>query len=87
MMGSCAFLMPFGSLRFIRERAYSFRAAVGLTLGGLPGVLIAAYIVKSLPLYAVRWLVIVVVVYAAVMMLLSARAERATAGAALEAEA
>jgi hypothetical protein len=50
-------------------------------------VLIAAYIVKSLPLYAVRWLVIVVVVYAAVMMLLSARAERATAGNPVNAEA
>ena len=48
MMGSCAFLMPVGSLRFIRERAYSLRNALGLAIGGLPGVLIAAYIVKSL---------------------------------------
>src|SRR5690349_11199908 len=59
MMGSCAFLMPVGSLRFIRERAYSLRSALGLALGGLPGVLIAAYIVKSLDLHTVRWLVIV----------------------------
>jgi len=75
MMGSCAFLMPIGSLRFIRERAYSLRAALGLAIGGIPGVLLAAYVVKSLPLYAVRWLVIVVVVYTAVTMLMSARAE------------
>ncbi|HEX5476088.1 MAG TPA: sulfite exporter TauE/SafE family protein [Vicinamibacterales bacterium] len=88
MMGSCAFLMPFGSLRFIRERAYSLRAALGLTLGGIPGVLIAAYIVKSLPLTAVRWLVIVVVVYTAFTMLYSAFAERrSTTTPALEAEA
>lgn len=74
MMGSCAFLMPVGSLRFIREQSYSLRAAVGLAIGGVPGVLLAAYIVKQLPLYAVRWLVIVVVVYTAAMMLASALA-------------
>jgi uncharacterized membrane protein YfcA len=69
MMGSCAFLMPVGSLRFIRERSYSFRAALGLAIGGIPGVLIAAYIVTSMPIYWVRWLVIVVVIYTAVTML------------------
>jgi uncharacterized membrane protein YfcA len=76
MMGSCAFLMPIGSLRFIRERAYDLKAALGLAIGGIPGVLIAAYVVKSLPLYAVRWLVIVVVVYTAITMLYSAFTER-----------
>jgi uncharacterized membrane protein YfcA len=72
MMGSCAFLMPVGSLRFIRERSYGLRAALGLALGGIPGVLLAAYIVKSLNLSTVRWLVIIVVVYTAVTMLISA---------------
>src|SRR2546427_10338572 len=72
MMGSCAFLMPVGGLRFIREQSYSLRAAFGLALGGIPGVLLAAYIVKELPLDVVRWLVIAVVVYTAVSMLLSA---------------
>jgi uncharacterized membrane protein YfcA len=76
MMGSCAFLMPVGSLRFIRERCYSLRNALGLALGGIPGVLIAAYIVKQLNLGTVRWLVIVVVVYTAITMLLSARLEQ-----------
>ena len=79
MMGSCAFLMPVGSLRFIRERCYSLRNALGLALGGIPGVLIAAYIVKQLNLGTVRWLVIVVVVYTAVTMLLSARLEPSSA--------
>lgn len=88
MMGSCAFLMPVGSLRFIRERSYSLRAALGLAIGGIPAVLVAAYIVRELPLYAVRWLVIVVVVYTAVTMLWSAFAgERAAAGAPVEVEA
>lgn len=85
MMGSCAFLMPVGSLRFIRERSYSLRAAIGLAIGGVPGVMLAAYIVKSLNLTTVRWLVIVVVVYTAVTMLSSAFSrERAAASAALE---
>lgn len=76
MMGSCAFLMPVGSLRFIRERSYSLRAALGLAIGGIPGVLVAAYIVKELPLQYVRWLVIVVVVYTAITLLLSAQREK-----------
>ncbi len=76
MMGSCAFLMPAASLRFMKFDAYSLKAALGLTIGGIPGVLIAAYIVKSLPIAEVRWLVIVVVIYAAFTMLRSAYVER-----------
>jgi len=76
MMGSCAFLMPVGSLRFIRAGSYDLRAAIGLAMGGIPAVLIAAYLVKSLPLDAVRWLVVVVVIYTAGMMLRSAARER-----------
>ena len=72
MMNSCAFLMPVGSLRFIRERCYSLRVALGLALGGVFGSIIAGVFVKSLDLGTVRWLVIVVVVYTAGMMLMSA---------------
>jgi uncharacterized membrane protein YfcA len=72
MMGSCAFLMPVASARFIRAERYSPRVSLGLALGGLPGVLIGALIVKSLPLTAMRWLVVVAVVYAAFTMLRSA---------------
>ena len=75
MMGSCAFLMPVGSARFVRKRKFSLRPAIGLTLGGIPAVLLAAFIVKSLPLGVIRWLVVVVVIYAAAMMLYSARSE------------
>jgi uncharacterized membrane protein YfcA len=87
MMGSCAFLMPVGSLRFIRERCYGLRAALGLAIGGIPGVLLAAFIVKKMPIYAVRWLVIVVVVYTAVTMLKAGLTrENALSGRAAEAE-
>jgi uncharacterized membrane protein YfcA len=72
MMGSCAFLMPVASLRFMRRQSYSLRPSLGLALGGIPAVLMAAFIIKALPLTAVRWLVVVVVVYAASAMLRSA---------------
>ena len=76
MMGSCAFLMPIASVRFVKFDAYAFKAAIGLTVGGIPGVIIAAYIVKSMPLEAVKWLVIAIVAYAAFTMLRSAYLER-----------
>ena len=72
MMGSCAFLMPIGSARFIREKAYDARAVLGLAIGGIPAVLIAALIVKSLSLAAVTWMVVVVVLYTATTLLRSA---------------
>jgi uncharacterized membrane protein YfcA len=76
MMGSCAFLMPIGGVRFIREGSYSLPASVVMAIAGIPAVLIAAYIVKQMPLQYVRWLVVVVVVYTATMMLRSAFVER-----------
>ena len=76
MMGSCAFLMPVASARFIRLDRYSARPALGLALGGVPAVFIAALIVKALPLYWVRWLVVIAVTYASVTMLRSAALEK-----------
>jgi uncharacterized membrane protein YfcA len=69
--------MPVGSLKFIKERAYSAPVALGLALGGIPGVLVAGLIVKSLDLSTVRWLVIIVVLYTALTMLYSAFTDRA----------
>src|SRR5262249_12807536 len=79
MMGSCAFLMPTGSIRFIREQSYHLRAALGLAIGGIPGVLLAAYIITALPLGTVRWLVIAVVVYTSISMLWSAKSGKSEA--------
>ena len=76
MMGSCALLQPVASLRFFQTGKFAWGPSFGLAFGGVIGVLIAAYIVKSLPLIALRWLVIVVIAYAAFAMLRSAvRAE------------
>ena len=76
MMGSCAFLMPIGSLRFVKSGAYNLKAALGLAIGGIPAVLLAAYVVKSLPAKVVAWLVVFVVLYASITMLRAAAKER-----------
>jgi uncharacterized membrane protein YfcA len=79
MMGSCAFLMPTASVRFLATRRYSLPAALGLSIAGLPGVLIAAYIVKQLSLTALRWLVVCIVLYVAIGMLRTALTRAAPA--------
>jgi len=72
MMGSCAFLMPLAAVRFLAADAYAPRPAVALTMGGVPAVLLAAFLVKSLPLTTMRWLVVAVVIVAAAGLLHSA---------------
>jgi uncharacterized membrane protein YfcA len=77
MMCSCAFLMPLASVPFVRAGSYDARAAIGLTLGGVAAVFAAFYLVESLPLYWVNWLVAAVIVYTAVGLLRSARGSAA----------
>ena len=72
MMGSCAFLMPPASVRFIKEGAYNRKASMGMAIPSLVAVLIAAFVVKSLPMDILRWLVIVVILYTSVVMLRAA---------------
>jgi len=78
MMGSCAFLMPTASIRFMHSNAYSLRPALGLALGGIPGVLLGALVIKEMPLDLMRWLVVVIVTYTSFAMLKSAYTERIT---------
>lgn len=82
MMTSDGILQPVASLAFFRSGRFAHGPSLGLIIGGVVGVLIAFYIVKQLPLTAMRWLVIVVVSYAAVSMLRSARAASTAAPAA-----
>lgn len=76
MMGSCATLMPVCSVKFIKEGAYPRKASLLLGLFGAIGVFIAAYIVKSLPLDILRWLVIAVIFYTSISMLISANKDK-----------
>ena len=72
MMGSCAFLMPPASAKFIKEGAYNRKASVSMAIPGIIAVLIAAFLVKSLPLNILRWVVIVVIIYTSLVMFKSA---------------
>lgn len=63
MMGSCAMLQPIASVKFIKENAYPRKATLALGLCGIVGVLIAAYIVKTLSIETLKWLIMGVLVY------------------------
>jgi len=76
MMASGALLQCVASERFLRTQRYAFGPAAGLALGGVPGVLLAAFVVKSLPVTALRWLVTLVVAYTALSLLRAARRGR-----------
>lgn len=69
MMGSCAMLMPTASVKFIKEGTYAKKTSLFITIGGIIGVIIAAYFVKSMPMDILRWVVIVVIAYTSVTML------------------
>ncbi len=76
MIGSDGVLIPVATLGFLRSARFSHGCALGLMLGGLLGTLCAFPLVKQIGehLALMRWLVIVVIIYAAVSMLRSARA-------------
>jgi uncharacterized membrane protein YfcA len=77
MMGCCALLQPVAGVRFLETRRMDFSASLSMTLAGLFGVAVAYFIVKSLPLEYLRGVVILVVTYAALAMLYSAKRDSA----------
>jgi uncharacterized membrane protein YfcA len=72
MMGTCGLVQPAASLRFFKTGRFAWGAALGLTVGGVIGSLVAIFVVRQLPLRALRWLIMIVVAYAAISMLRSA---------------
>ncbi len=60
------------SIRHINLGQIDLKIAIGITLGGIPAVFVAAFLVKNMPLDLLRWLVMVVVLYAALVMLKAA---------------
>ena len=77
MMGACAMLMPVSGAAFLRTERIDVRVVIGMALGGIPAVLLAALVVKSLPLEVMRWAVVAVVLYAAAVLLHAALRGRA----------
>lgn len=72
MMGSCAFLMPVASIKFVKEQAYNKKASLAITIFGVVGVFIAAYIVKEMPLDLLKKLVVAVILYTSFTLFRSA---------------
>jgi uncharacterized membrane protein YfcA len=68
MAGGAALMGAAASARHIQIGKIDFRIVLGLAIGGIPAVLVAAFVVKSMPVETLRWLVIVVVLYAAAVM-------------------
>jgi len=81
MMGACAFLMPSGSIQFIRKGSYHLQTAIAFLIAGPLAVLLAAPLVDKIPLFQLRILVLIVVLYTAIRMLLSAAQEKTAAAA------
>ena len=70
MMGACTFSVPVGSMQFIKFDSYSRKMTLLTSTVGLIGVLIAVYIVKSLNVSMLQWVVAAVIIYAAVSMIM-----------------
>jgi uncharacterized membrane protein YfcA len=68
MAGAAALMGASAGIRHINTGHIDLRVVLGLTVGGIPAVLVAAYIVVTMPLEVLRWLVLVVVLYAAALM-------------------
>ena len=77
MMGSCAYLMPSASITFVKEGKYARGAAIPMLILGVIGALIAGFIVTSLPLTLLTYLVCVVMVICALMFFNDARKQTA----------
>ena len=79
MMGSAALLMVTSGVRIVAKRPVDLGLVLGMALGGAPAVLVAAFIVKSLPLDILRWGVVAVVTYTGAVMLRAALTRTAAA--------
>jgi uncharacterized membrane protein YfcA len=73
MMTSTAMLMAAGGARFVKANAYDRKAAVALSIAGVFGVFLAAWVVTSLPIVVLKWIVCLVVLYTSISLFISSR--------------
>lgn len=69
MMGACTFSVPVGSMQFIKFDSYSRKITLFTSIFGSIGVLFAAFIVKSMDVSMLQWLVAAVLIYSAITMI------------------
>ncbi len=72
MSSACAYCIITSGIRVVREKGLDVRMVTGMAIGGLPAVLVAAFVVKAMPLIVLRWLVVAVVLYASLILWRSA---------------
>jgi uncharacterized membrane protein YfcA len=80
MAASASLILPAAAVRFFRSRRFDRRTALGLAIGGIPGVLIAVFVVKSLNVTVLLWVVVAVLVYTAAMLYRSSRVDEPVVG-------
>jgi uncharacterized membrane protein YfcA len=73
MAASAALILPAAAIRFYRSGRFDRRTAVGLAVGGVPGVLIAVFLVKELNVKLLLWIVVAVLLYTSVTLYRSSR--------------
>jgi uncharacterized membrane protein YfcA len=84
MMGSGAFVALAAGARFVGRGRFHPRSALGLTVGGVPGVVAAVWLVTTLPLGALRWVALLVVLYTGVALVRAAVATAPSAARSAE---
>lgn len=72
MVTACVFLQAAGGFKYIKEGKYDRKFGLISVFAGTAGVAIAAFIVKSMPIYWLKWIICIVIVYTAILMLRSA---------------
>ena len=63
-----AFTIAGAGTRHVLIGHVDLKVAMGIVIGGVPAVLVAAFVVRDMPLEMLRWLVTVVVLYASAVM-------------------
>lgn len=76
MYGNCAFLIPIAAIKFIREGRYNRKFAIVCNIFGLIGTFTAFYLITSVPLYALKWAIVAVLVYTSYTMIRDARKKK-----------
>ena len=64
MMGACTFSIALGSAEFVRLKNYARKPTFWFAIFGSLGVFCAAYLIKDLDVYILKWIVLGVILFA-----------------------
>lgn len=72
MMGSCAYLMPVASIKFVKEGAYNRKTSLAFTIFGVAGVYVAYKFISGIDLTILKWIVVGVMAYTSASLFMAA---------------